>query len=384
MRLDKPLYLLLFFLVFISSCVASKRFNSNKNASDGLATYKGRFVLDVTCDHEQSPNKVIKQHKLPANKYAFKVKDHCPYSKNSVEQVNKTSPLNMIYIIDTTSSMQTSINAIREHIVNFSTKLEQLGWDAQFAAVGFKDKKSQLVFIDFTTAKELKDKMKHDLNWNATGGGDFQEGGQLAIEVGFDRLLIQQQKRPGSRNIMVYTSDAVSFTIHNNQDFSIDALSQRAKKWTKDIPVLQFYYSVRNDLNPKTEQNLDAEGPDKQMEKFQEISAIPGKSLPFPLNLNRLNDFSSEFMKVESVQELECQISSAQLSAQMSKSVDTVSLQKDIYQKVFNNTPILFDVEEFGPKFPYQLQITRCCKLNKNDTLCRSIENFQIPYSFGS
>ena len=52
---------------------------------------------------------------------------------------NRTRPINMIFVLDISQSMQNEIQNITVNLKRLATVLSENNWDVQFAAVGFSD-----------------------------------------------------------------------------------------------------------------------------------------------------------------------------------------------------------------------------------------------------
>ncbi|MCL2703206.1 MAG: Hsp70 family protein [Defluviitaleaceae bacterium] len=115
--------------------------------------------------------------------------------------------VNIVFVIDTTGSMDTYINGVKDRAIEFSNILADKGCVFKLGLIGFgdlgeKEKPSVYNFTDDVTRFQKQVK-----NIPRTYGGDIPESSLEALETGV-QLLESARVDPGSKNIFILITDA--------------------------------------------------------------------------------------------------------------------------------------------------------------------------------
>ena len=88
--------------------------------------------------------------------------------------------------------MEDSLNAVKNGVEQFAIRLRQdKGWDARFAAIGYRD--AVTAQVPFTDEKNLALQLR---NWEADGGNDPQEAGQAGLAAALEILTRDITNKP--------------------------------------------------------------------------------------------------------------------------------------------------------------------------------------------
>lgn len=114
---------------------------------------------------------------------------------------------NIIFIIDTTGSMDTYINGVKDRAIEFSNILSSKGTGYQLGLIGFGDlgEKENPSIYNFTD--DVEKFQRQVKNIPRTYGGDIPESSLEAIETGIE-LVRTSKLEPGSKNIFILITDA--------------------------------------------------------------------------------------------------------------------------------------------------------------------------------
>jgi hypothetical protein len=238
--------------------------------------------------------------------------------KNCIsEGKSDKKPADIIFVVDITASMEDSLNTVKNGVEQFAKRLRQeKGWDARFAAIGYRDRVVQT--IPFTNEANLAMSTK---GWYADGGDDLQEAGQSALETAI-KLIIQDAgtnpDRAKADKVILYIADAISFALNgNHRDFSTTELESVFRSVPSDLkPQLKFYHSTAQEIEAcsiptlfgcartKMSEDLAAR---KQMTLLAGSLGLQGKGFDFPFTESiMLSEFMDEFTPDRS-----CQLTSA-------------------------------------------------------------------------
>lgn len=256
-----------------------------------------RVSQSLNCDDEKQTNIEIKNPKTNALMLA---------KSCSVDASSSKTPADIIFVIDITGSMEDSLNTVKNGVERFATKLRQdKGWDARFAAIGFRDKIAAQV--PFTDEKSLTDRVQ---DWEADGGDDPQEGGQFALAAAVEMLNRDASSTPDRASAtkhILFIGDAVGFDLNNDhQDFSTGRLERIFAAIPETLKSkIKFHYSAAREV-PICERasffGCARMGKSEKLAAYGQISQlakninIPGKSFDFPFTENiLLNEFIDEF-----------------------------------------------------------------------------------------
>ncbi len=175
----------------------------------------------------------------------------CSDSIQTSDVVSKKRPVDIVFVLDVTKSMQPNIDAVKTNVVEFARRIAGKGWDARFAGVAFRDPpgstpgfyndpRYELLYAtgfmnDTQIAAEIS---SGKAEWIADDKSDNQEGGQAAIAKALDLLITG--RRSDAEAVILFVTDAPSFAGNNHWDFTVDAL---AKKMA-GVSGLKFYHST--------------------------------------------------------------------------------------------------------------------------------------------
>ncbi len=120
---------------------------------------------------------------------------------------DKNQNINIVFIIDTTGSMDSYINGVKERAIEFSNILSERGVSFKFGLIGFgdlneKEKPSVYSFTD--DIAKFQKQVKHIPR---TYGGDIPESSLDALETSVE-LLNSEKVDENSKNIFILITDA--------------------------------------------------------------------------------------------------------------------------------------------------------------------------------
>ncbi len=128
---------------------------------------------------------------------------------------------NIIFLIDTTGSMDTYINGVKDRAIEFSGILAAKGADFKLGLIGFGDlnEKEKPSVYNFTD--DIAKFQKQVKNIPRTYGGDIPESALDSLETGVE-LLNSSKVRPDSKNIFILITDAPPHVPTNSGKSVID------------------------------------------------------------------------------------------------------------------------------------------------------------------
>ncbi|MDR1705396.1 MAG: Hsp70 family protein [Clostridiales bacterium] len=131
-------------------------------------------------------------------------KDAAPPSRG---QIAAGGNVNIVFIIDTTGSMDTYINGVKDRAIEFSNILSEKGCAFKLGLIGFGDlgEKEKPHVYRFTDDIPLFQKLVKNIP--RFYGGDIPESSLEALETGV-QLLESTRAEPGSKNIFILITDA--------------------------------------------------------------------------------------------------------------------------------------------------------------------------------
>lgn len=290
------------------------------------------------------------------------------------ESISSTKhPVDIVFAIDITGSMQPNINAIKNSVVRFARELESRSWGARFAAVGFRDSVDSVV--DFTDADSLARTMDR---WNASSGGDEQEFSQGGIAKALDMLVEDVSRTPGREKadkivVMVTDNPGFNFQTGRKADFSTNALEQKFQQAAMSLPRLKFYHST-----PSSKRLRLAVSAQEQYNNVINNTGVVGSHLNYPLSEDViLNQFVEKFEPVREKVDRFCRITS--LSVRDASGVvhsEAFALKPgDAFQSAIVKKNIL-------PRNSLaQLTGERCCSSSEDvNAACTETKRIQIPF----
>lgn len=120
---------------------------------------------------------------------------------------SKVSGVNIVFIIDTTGSMDTYINGVKDRAIEFSNILKSKGAGFKLGLIGFGDlnEKEKPSVYNFTD--DVEKFQRQVKNIPRTYGGDIPESALDALETGAD-LLNSSPLEHNMRNIFILITDA--------------------------------------------------------------------------------------------------------------------------------------------------------------------------------
>lgn len=118
-----------------------------------------------------------------------------------------TQKTNIVFIIDTTGSMDTYINGVKDRAIEFSNILSSKGTGYQLGLIGFGDlgEKENPSIYNFTD--DVAKFQRQVKNIPRTYGGDIPESSLEAVETGVE-LIRSSKLDPTSKNIFILITDA--------------------------------------------------------------------------------------------------------------------------------------------------------------------------------
>lgn len=369
--------------VIQSSCIATK-FAPTESSPQNLSPYGNRVIYTITCQAERDSGKAVNLTRS-ASKYVYRVSPSCEGQQVDVSEDLSHKPINIVIVMDRTGSMGSSIAGVKAGIFDMARQMERHGWDAHFAAVGFRDFPNDFIITPFASAKTMAGFLE---KWRAEGGDDPQEAGQLALETAADLLDTYVREKPARRdamNVLLYISDAVAYRGLDHNDFTVDELANLARKWNARFHDFRIYYSVPKDVDPMKEWGLDAPAPHKQLDSLLEKSKVNGKGFGFPVTPAILSEFAKEFSSVTVTDVMICAADSAVFETAPGATTPEREEKEGILDILTNGQALEFRVSPDPLVNDYQLKVTRCCRSKKNfdaSTECKTRESSTFNFFF--
>ena len=114
--------------------------------------------------------------------------------------------VNIVFLIDTTGSMDTYINGVKDRAVEFSTILASKGAGFKLGLIGFGDLGENEKPSVYNFTDDVPKFQKQVKNIPRTYGGDIPESSLDALETGVE--LLKSHRDEGGRNIFILITDA--------------------------------------------------------------------------------------------------------------------------------------------------------------------------------
>lgn len=276
------------------------------------------------------------------------------------------TPADIVFVIDITGSMEDSLNAVKNGVEQFARKLRQdKGWDARFAAVGYRD--AVETQIKFSDEGALSQQMK---DWEADGGRDPQEAGQHGIKAAVDLIVADAAARPeraSASKTILYIADAVAYALNGlHADFSTARLEESFATLAPEIKTnLRFYHSTAKEVDQCLEMSFFGcarKGKSPQYAAYPQISefakkiALPGRAFEFPFSESiLLNEFVDEFTPPQS-----CSLKSAKVMDKDGKQIGSVAADGR------------FDVPQVNVSEALTFEVERCCEASSSGPAAKS------------
>ncbi len=115
--------------------------------------------------------------------------------------------LNIVFLIDTTGSMDTYINGVKDRAIEFSNILLSKGAEFKLGLIGFGDLNEREKPSVYNFTDDVPKFQKQVKNIPRTYGGDIPESSLDALETGVE-LLNTSKVEAGSKNIFILITDA--------------------------------------------------------------------------------------------------------------------------------------------------------------------------------
>ncbi len=141
----------------------------------------------------------------------------------SVEKisVNERVPVDFVFCIDVTGSMQTYIDGVRNNIINFTSSLVRRGIDYKLGLVLFSD----VIKKGYPPSGDVIEFLEWLATTRASGGSDFNENALEALGT-----AARMEFRPSANKVIVMITDA---PYHQKGDFGQGVTSFTTESITK-------------------------------------------------------------------------------------------------------------------------------------------------------
>jgi len=278
--------------LFAQTACKQTQFQSNQKIPQVV-----KVTQSVSCDDEKTASIRLKNKKTNE----FMISRSC-----SLDPSTTKTPADIVFVIDITGSMEDSLNTVKNGVEQFALRLRQdKGWDARFAAVGYRDSIDSQ--IPFTDEKTLSQKIQ---SWEADGGRDPQEAGQQGLKAALDLISEDVRLNPSrasASKTILYIADAIAYAPSGlHSDFSTTTLEESFAKLDPTLKTkLRFYHSTAKEVDQCLETSIfgcTRKGKSPQYAAYPQISqfaqriSLPGKSFEFPFSESiLLNEFVDEF-----------------------------------------------------------------------------------------
>jgi hypothetical protein len=302
----------------------------------------------------------------------------CSSSMQSSQAISKRRPVDFVFVLDVTKSMQPNIDAVKNNIADFALRLGGKGWDGRFAAVAYRDPPGSTVghindpafellyTVPFKSDSELAAELASGKSeWVADDKSDNQEGGQAAISAGLDMLAAH--RRFGADGVMLFVTDAPSFAGSDHWNFSIESLANKMSQ----VSNFKFYHSTLSVLSGDALRKYGSLSSDSRWQgarnynvaknQIEDLRKVAGKSggwLNFPLARSTFIDaLPSQFETVVNTIALICRVTQARV-------IDSRNQTLMIYEAAQTEMPAGSTIEfSGGIEVPgsYVYEEKRCC-----------------------
>lgn len=174
-----------------------------------LTGLKGTTQLEITYAADENNLFEVYVKDLASGrtqKAAFDRTKHAPPPAPKAARLS-ADEIFVVFIIDTTGSMDTYINGVKDRAIEFSNILNDKGVDFKLGLIGFGDlgEKEKPSVYNFTN--DIAKFQKQVKNIPRTYGGDIPESSLDAIETGLG-LLTSSKIGPGNGQIFILITDA--------------------------------------------------------------------------------------------------------------------------------------------------------------------------------
>jgi molecular chaperone DnaK len=132
--------------------------------------------------------------------------DRTKYSDEPIVPAMGTERVNIVFLIDTTGSMDTYINGVKDRAIEFSDILASKGAQFRLGLVGFGDLNEKEKPSVYSFTEDVLRFQKQVKNIPRTYGGDIPESSLDAVETGVE--LINASRGEIAKNIFILITDA--------------------------------------------------------------------------------------------------------------------------------------------------------------------------------
>ncbi len=253
-------------------------------------------------------------------------------------QVSETkTPVDIVFVIDVSSSMTPHIETIRQNIAQFVSNLTQRGWDARFAGIGYSE--SIRMSTGFLDGNSFQSQVANWRTNDDNGNTDLQENGTLGLNSALDLFAQDSASHPARApvdKVILFVSDAMTHdgfvtdaTTRWHGGFGTAKIANRMNTLRgSTLPGLKFYYStpdtfarVNDPVYPTTLTYTIR----SQYQQLASASQLPGKALNFPFTKDVFTgEFSAAFEKTGGIEHLSCVATAVQLKNKSGKSIGTI------------------------------------------------------------
>lgn len=273
----------------------------------------------------------------------------------SMDASSSKTPADIVFVIDVTGSMEDSLNAVKNGVEQFALRLRQdKGWDARFAAIGYRD--AVTAQVPFTDEKNLALQLR---NWEADGGNDPQEAGQAGLAAALEVLtrdFTNKPERATASKTILFIGDAITYSVNNDHlDFSTGQLERLFDAAPAQLKSqMRFYYSAAREVDQCLATSLfgcakmgksTKFAAQPQISAFAQKIGLPGKGFEFPFTESiLLTEFVDEFTPGQS-----CTLKSALVKDASGREIGRIGENGR------------FDVPRGVSSNPLNIEVERCC-----------------------
>ena len=175
----------------------------------GLAGLSGTTQLEITYAIDENNIFEVFVQDMSTGRTERAEFDRTKTTAPPVREVHNvgTDRVNVVFVIDTTGSMDTYINGVKDRAIEFADILASKGATYKLGLIGFGDlgEKEKPSVYNFTD--DVPKFQKQVKNIPRTYGGDIPESSLDALETGVE-LLNAHKSEAGARNIFILITDA--------------------------------------------------------------------------------------------------------------------------------------------------------------------------------
>lgn len=358
----------------------------------------GAVDVNVSCEEEVANKGASRSLSTSPSNMSVYVQNVC--SDRATVQDDSGKPIDVVFVLDVTGSMETNLSTIKNNIIEFTQALEQRGGNGRFAAVGFRDEGDNFPdsppatiddMIGFTSASDFKTKIS---KWVAKSGSTSPEWGLMGISKGLDLLASDAQSnaaRRGAVKAIFYVSDHVAYLRHTlpwdfDRDLD-DLLAKIVHVRATSVPALRFYYSA------STERGIDYNNDPRfipaaeQMGRLLTRSQMTGKGYPYPFAKNSflidfLNDINRAYVQADTTcyprfANLYDAKNSVITGVQFASLQGVNSASADGKRTRVNSSAISTSAASFA------VNTERCCVIPGKESTCVKSKHASVPFSVG-